>query len=363
MFKDRNIIKSVLGVFAMLLCVTVSAQQDPSYSHFSFFKQGYNPAAAGEVEKRMCFSLINHTQWRGYDDQTYISGTEGERGGGKVVENVAPATTAFAFGGQSPLDKREKHNVGLGVTFNNDKLGFIKTTSFRIQANYQINLMGGFAKLAIGPEMGMTQVGIDNPNYIAFDDFDPRIPAKGGSQSQFDLGFGVFYTQKQMGPLDNFSAGASISHIPQPIFDVNIQMQSGSSENLNFEVVRHLYFHSGFEYDLGSITLEPAFLIKYNTRPQFDMSVTALFMESFRAGIGYRQWGNADGIPILLGYQTALDKKGEKTLRVGYSYDLSISRVRQVSNGTHEIFARFCMPLEILTPPDPSERRKSVRWL
>ena len=89
-------------------------------------------------------------------------------------------------------------------------------------------------------------------------------------------------------------------------------------------------------------------------KPQIDLSATALFSNTFRGGIAFRQWGNSDALSILLGYQR--DK-----IKIGYAYDITLSNVQRVSNGTHEIFVRYCIPIKV--KPPTSFFKESVRFL
>ena len=94
---------------------------------------------------------------------------------------------------------------------------------------------------------------------------------------------------------------------------------------------------------MANMTLEPAILLKYGLfnkgyRPQIDLNMTALFAQTFRGGLAFRQWGTSDALSILLGYQ-----KGP--LQIGYSYDITLSNVQVVSNGTHEILVKYCIPI------------------
>ena len=110
---------------------------------------------------------------------------------------------------------------------------------------------------------------------------------------------------------------------------------------------------------IANFVLEPAILAKYGLlneayKPQVDVSATALFSNTFRGGIAFRQWGNSDALSILLGYQ-------QNRIKVGYSYDITLSDVQRVSNGTHEIFVRYCIPINVSEPGNFF--RESVRFL
>jgi hypothetical protein len=123
--------------------------------------------------------------------------------------------------------------------------------------------------------------------------------------------------------------------------------------------VPHYYTIIGSDFDMGNIILEPAILAKYGLlqgsyKPQVDLNVTALFANTFRGGIAYRQWGNSDAISVLLGYQ-------KDNIKIGYSYDITVSNIQKVSNGTHEIFVRYCIPISVAPPTKII--RESVRFL
>jgi hypothetical protein len=82
--------------------------------------------------------------------------------------------------------------------------------------------------------------------------------------------------------------------------------------------------------------------------------MTALFANTFRGGLAYRQWANSDAISVLLGYQ-------KDNIKIGYSYDITVSNIQKVSNGTHEIFVRYCIPISVAPPTKII--RESVRFL
>jgi hypothetical protein len=89
-------------------------------------------------------------------------------------------------------------------------------------------------------------------------------------------------------------------------------------------------------------------------KPQVDINVTTLFAKTFRGGLAFRQWGTSDALSVLLGYETG-------NIKFGYSYDITLSNVQKVSNGTHEIFVRYCIP--IIVKPSSILIRESVRFL
>ncbi|MFT5479584.1 MAG: type IX secretion system PorP/SprF family membrane protein, partial [Bacteroidia bacterium] len=245
-----------------------------------------------------------------------------------------------------------------GLSVFDDRLGFMKTTSYKIQGAYFIPIQGNFGRLSLGVDAGFTSFGYVNPQFRFRQAGDPRIPTSDASESKFDLGFGAFYTQKRLGPLENFYTGLSLSHLNGTNYHLLISPAGTPAQYSDLTLAQHVYFLTGGEFNLGgnpALVMEPAVLIKYNTKLQIDLSATVLYNQTLRGGLGYRQWGTADAISIMLGYV-------KDEIQVGYSYDITLSKVQSVSNGTHEIFLKYCFSLKV-PPPPPSLYLRGTREL
>ncbi len=351
----KILLKTLVGGAMVFGAVSACAQQDPYYSHFKFVKQAYNPATVGEKDDYICASLLGHNQWLGFDDQTWMDRTTGEPiQGGQITENVAPVTINFNIGGQILGGENRPTPLGaVGLSVFDDRLGYMKTTAFKGQFAYFVPIQGTFARLSIGAEVGFTQFGYVNPNFRFRDASDPRIPTGSISDSRFDAGIGVYYTQSRLGTFaKDFYVGASASHLNGSTY----VLQNGN-QNSEYQLAQHLYLNTGAKIPLsgGVNVLEPAVLVKYAGKPQFDLNLTVLNNQTIRGGVGYRQWGNTDAFVLLLGYVTG-------QMQFGYSYDITASRIQGVSNGTHEIFASYCFRLPTSQPPVKTYR-KSIREL
>ncbi|MBO6517032.1 MAG: type IX secretion system membrane protein PorP/SprF [Bacteroidia bacterium] len=352
----KFLLKYLVGGVLIMGAITAQAQQDPYYSHFKFVKQAYNPAAVGDKDDYICASALAHNQWIGFDDQTWMDRTTGEPiQGGQITENVAPVTFNFNIGGQILGGKdRPTPLGGIGVSVFDDRIGFMKTTAFKFQGAYFVPIQGKFGRLSVGFEAGFTQFGYVNPQFRFRDPNDPRIPTSSISDSKFDFGFGAYYTQKRLtASIRDFYVGASMSHINAATYTLS----NGIPPDQPYQLARHIFVNTGANIPLGSgvNVLEPAILVKYNSKPQIDLNLTILNNETIRGGIGYRQWGTIDAITVLLGYVTG-------QMQFGYSYDITTSQIQSVSNGTHEIFASYCFRLPTTQPPVKTYK-KSVREL
>ncbi|MEJ6661856.1 MAG: PorP/SprF family type IX secretion system membrane protein [Bacteroidia bacterium] len=351
--------KKILTLAAVLFAFYSYAQQDPYYTHFKDVLQAYNPAAAGHKYGEICLSGLTHHQWRDYDDATGARGSNGVEGA--TVENVAPVTynfnanSVFNISGKS-MDKF----IGAGLTIIDDKIGFTKSTAIRANLNYRQQFQGGFHEFSGGLGIGAKQWGWDKPNYKAKDLIDPNIPITGDNAMKLDLSFGAMYKRQSIGKkVKDFYVGFSMTNINQAKYDVQVTTLAGNNTTLSRTYVPHYYTIVGADVQAGSLVLEPALLIKYGLldkayKPQVDINVTTLFAKTFRGGLAFRQWGTSDALSVLLGYETG-------NIKFGYSYDITLSNVQKVSNGTHEIFVRYCIP--IIVKPSSILIRESVRFL
>lgn len=345
---------TMLGVLVIAASVS-QAQHDPYFTHFRFIQQAYNPAAAGVKENYICMTGLTHYQYRGYADQTFRVGTDGDLTA-NAPNNQAPETYNFNINTLLNVDKKGRHKVGVGLSFIDDQIGFMKTTSIKGAVNYRIPVQGKFGYFAVGVEAGTTSFGYDDPQFKPLDPNDPHIPKSGGSDSKFDIGIGVYYFRKTLfNFLDEFYLGASYNHLNAAKYNFEVTMQNGALGNVDMDFKRYLHVNAGGDYKLANPNwkLEPALLLKYNPKLQLDVSMTALYSNTIRFGLGYRT--AADALSVLVGYE-----RGQ--LQIGYSYDITLSKIRQVSDGTHEVFVKYCIPIRF-PDPEPKLFRLTPRFM
>jgi type IX secretion system PorP/SprF family membrane protein len=335
--------KKALTILALLASVHTYAQQDPYYTHFKDVIQAFNPADAGHKQGEICLSALTHHQWRDYNDETRIKGTDGTGSLQDVNRNVAPVTYNLNVATVFNIGKTGNQFLGAGLTIVDDKIGYTKSTAIKANLNYKMQLQGGFQEISGGIGIGAKQWGWVKPDFKALQALDPGIPALGGNKMLFDLSGGVMFKQQTLGNIKNFYAGLSVTNLTSAKYQIAVQSQAGTQNTIEINYVPHYYTIAGGDIEMANMTLEPAILLKYGLfkkgyRPQVDLNMTALFAQTFRGGLAFRQWGTSDALSILLGYQ-----KGP--LQIGYSYDITLSNVQAVSNGTHEILVKYCIPI------------------
>jgi type IX secretion system PorP/SprF family membrane protein len=307
------------------------AQQDPQYSQFMHNKLMYNPAFAGNGDK-FCATLLQRTQWVGFGGGNEMTGTTNP-----VPRGAAPTNLVGSF--SAPIGKR----FGLGLNLLRDELGFELSVVPSVSIAYKQPLKND-AQLAIGFNVGYMQKSLDGEKLKALEPGDPKIPSSNVNGNATDFGFGLYYTKPQLAIFDNFYAGLSASHLNQA--KLTYEWNGGSRQIQN---VMHYYFVAGAEYNLSStITLQPNILVKKDpAKIQTDFNCYAIWNQKLRGGL---TWRPMDAVSVLAGYQMG------NNLYVGYSYDLTTSRILNYSAGSHEFLIRYCFGIKytpVVRPPVP----------
>jgi type IX secretion system PorP/SprF family membrane protein len=151
---------------------------------------------------------------------------------------------------------------------------------------------------------------------------DPYIPQEAVRKIVLDLNFGIFYQIK-----DKFYFGISTTHINQP----EIKYPGVTASFLR----RHYYATTGYNLRLlnSPIELKPSVFAEFDgTKLQLSGNITGLYNKKFWLGVSYR---NQDAIFPMAGVVLV------NGLKVGYAYELSLSKMITVSKGTHEVFLEY----------------------
>jgi type IX secretion system PorP/SprF family membrane protein len=284
------------------------AQQDPQFTQFMHNKLIYNPGYAGTSDA-ICANVLYRQQWVNFPG--------------------APKTGLLSFDmpiGQLPL--------GIGLNVMNDQIGFDKTLFARLALSFKKPL--GPGNLGIGIDGGILQkqfngawVTPDGPT--AVDNTIPNYQAAGQSSANpnlnklsYDLGFGIYY-----GIANKMYVGISSTHLTAQ--DLRV------SDSVKFALARHYYLVGGYTFDLTpKHAIQPNVKVKSDAAStQLDVNLTYIYDRALSIGVSYRM---QDAIAPMIGYRFLKDK----SLRVGYSYDLTLSKIKGFSAGTHEISLGYC---------------------
>lgn len=320
-----------LAVAVAGLCSVVYAQQDPQFTQFMHVKQAYNSAQAG-TNGAMCFNGMFRQQWVSFPG--------------------APRTGLLTF--DMPV---EVLHGGIGVFIANDQLGNDNTTMARAAYSFHISGLGGngTGKLGIGLDAGILQKRISGnwtpPQTLN----DPSIPnnpvANGGtgapnlSKLSPDFGFSLYYTIP-----NKMYVGLSTTHIAGQ----DLKGAKAQNYNLSFDIARHYYAIAGytFSFDGGTHKVTPNIKVKSDGAATIlDVNATYMWNNMIWAGATYRV---QDAVAPMLGMMTKFG------LKIGYSYDLTLSKINGYSSGTHEIMLGYCFKS---AKPKPVSSHTNVRFL
>ncbi len=278
----------------------VKAQQDAMYTQYMFNTLAINPAYAGSRNVLSVTGLFR-SQWIGIDG--------------------APETQTLSFDTSIP-GKR----IGLGLQVFNDKIGITRTSGAYASYAYRIRMERG--TLALGLQAGFAK-------YVA--DFT-NVRLNSGSQTDIAFGYnlnellpnfgaGVYYNS------DRFYIGASVPHL------LNNKLNNPSSVVVTNGLVARQYLHlfitSGYVFNMGDdFKLKPSFLFKGSMGAPLQLDVNANFWIKDKISLG-AQYRTGDAIAALVELQIS------DQLRMGYSYDRTISNLQTYNSGSHEIMLRY----------------------
>ena len=287
----RNIL-----LFALILATcgtTVNAQQDPIYSQYMFNMLTINPAYAGNREV-LSATCLYRSQWRKIE-------------GG-------PNTQLFT----ADMELRNKR-VGLGVQLFNDNVEVINNTGFYGMYSYKVYFKKGI--LSLGLQAGLLKFKANYSQLALYDYNDPAFMAN-QNEFRFNFGAGALYNT------DRFYIGFSVPHLAGQ-GKVNA---AETNKNL-YEQSNHWFLTSGYVFDMSpDIDLKPSFLIRaVNGAPlHYDVSLNVWLLNLAAVGVSYR---SSEAVVGMLELQVL------PQLRIGYSYDLTLSELGQQS--TNEFMLRY----------------------
>jgi Type IX secretion system membrane protein PorP/SprF len=89
----------------------------------------------------------------------------------------------------------------------------------------------------------------------------------------------------------------------------------------------------------------------------FNINARYIWRDFLYGGLAFR---NADAISPVVGvkFVNGGNKRGTWTGWAGYSYDLTINQLSEISNGSNELAIKFCY-----IPIIPITKSKHPRWL
>jgi len=306
---------------------TIWSQQDKIITHFIFDKMSLNPGATG-IEEGICGTSIYRGQW----------------------DKVVGSPNSMVFNAEANINRY--FPGGVGLSFYHDQIGFIKQNN--VLLNYAYPIFTEYGVLQAGLGLGLYNFGL-NPDWVPpTNDFDVALPT-GFKANGLDMNFGFYWKG-----IENYYVGFSSTHLNAPRLSQSVSVGPLSFEQA-YQTKRHYYLMGGYTTDpIGPGTINGNVLLRtdgvktsmdFNARYLMSIETNIAPINTFDAygGLTFR---TNDAIAIMIG-------GSKNNFTVGYSYDITLSKLSTVSRGSHEIMVKYCYYLKPLIKT-PS---KSTRWL
>jgi len=306
-------------------------QQDPAFTKYFFNSLIFNPAVAGS-NNHLTANLIHRSQW---------FGVEG-----------APTTQSLSV--HTPL-KNER--IGLGLSLVNDKIGASGSFDFSTAYAYRFPV-GKKLKLSVGVQAGVSNWR-GNWSKLTLEDGTDEVFSENLNQWLPNFGAGIYLHSER------FFAGAGCPRI----LEYDLRNNDGSTP-FYAKNYRHYYSIVGAAFPLGSelVVFRPSLLLKStglfsslrkNATPQqvgspteLDVDAAFFFQQFFWVGAAYRtalELGDSsnDSADFWVAFSF------RNGLRLGAAYDLTLSKLNKVSNGSFEIMAGYEFDVKIKRVASP----------
>jgi type IX secretion system PorP/SprF family membrane protein len=310
-------------VFFMLFCINplVNGQADEQFSQNMFNPIVFNPGFAGSSGRINMVAMDRH-QWLGFKGaprQTVIGTDMGFR----------------AFG----------NPAGVGLVIMNEEKGYYNNLTIQGTIARQFILeegrLGMGVSVAIKNQVNDYSKAMTDPGGGSYHDpNDGSIPGREVNATPLDAGFGVWYTRSEL------YAGLSFLHLFQPKPNFN--------DEANVYIPRAFFLTAGYNHALweAPIVLKPSFFLKRSGNiSQLDVNMMLEYQERYWGGISYRI---QDAIILMGGVELG------SGVKIGYSYDITLSRLSKAGGGSHEIMVGYVFDLSF---EKREKRYRSVRFL
>jgi type IX secretion system PorP/SprF family membrane protein len=296
----KTLKKVTIALALFLGSLSISAQQDPMFTHYMYNTLSVNPAYAGSREA-LTVTALHRSQWVGFKG--------------------APLTQTITM--HAPLNNER---VGLGMSILNDKIGPTNNTTLVVDYAFIMRLTEG-SKLALGLSAGASLFQADLASVSLDEQDDPTYRNDINNRIAPNFGFGAYYSR------DRFYAGVSVPYLIENKYSSKQQL-SGST--LVGKEKRHYFFIAGAVVFLtDNLAFKPTTLVKFTEAApiQADFTASFIIMQKLLVGAMIR---TGDAVGLLVG----LDITDQ--LHMGYSFDWSYGlQTGRYNQGSHEIMLRY----------------------
>ena len=296
----------LLTLLGAVVPLTVGAQQFAQYSLYWLDPVQFNPGYAG-LDNSLSVTGSYRTQW---------TGLEGQPQSQRVSAHLPVYFLSSGFGVEAELDQLGARQLNrFGVTWNYQLVRRSSVWSLGVSARYmQMTLNGGELRTGSGD--------YSEPGFIVHN--DDLLPTGSEGAGGFSLTAGLYYQSERL------EGGLSVRNLNQATL---------SYPGLDYELGRqyHGYLRARFDV-LNAWQVSPMVLVMSDgTQHQLSVGGIAQYEENIFGGVAYRGYNNVtnDALVVMAGVNLT-DK-----ISVAYAYDLTLSELRSVQDGSHEISLKY----------------------
>ena len=310
--------RRILTILALLLTALseVSAQYDPSFSHYWAMETSFNPGAVGKQEKINIVGAYNMS----------LTGFEHN------------PRTMYASGDMPFVFLGATH--GVGALFVNDAIGLFSHRILGLQYALKKRLFGGV--LSVGVDGALLSESFDGSELDVVDSGDPALLSSEVTGSAFDLGAGLYYQHK------HWYVGVSAMHLLAPMIDLG--------ETSQLSVARSYYFTAGcnIRFKNPFLSLHPSVMGRSDAIGyRADVTARLKYTHEKRVmyvGVGYSP---TNSVTVMIGGNF-------HGISLGYSYEIYTNGI-SLGMGSHELCVGYQMDVNLTKKG--RNRHQSVRIL
>ncbi len=292
------------------------AQQPAQYSLYMLNPYNFNVAYAG-LDESLSVTGVFRKQWVALD-------------GSPITQDFNAHLPWYFLSG------------GLGLDVENDILGAERNTRVSFSYNYVRELRKS-AFFSVGMGGGILQKSLDGTKLRApegtyqsgtINHNDDLLPLTKVSGIAPTLNFGVYYKSKTI------EAGFSANNLIPASFTYET-----TNNTVNIDQVRSYFFIFAYDFEVGNrFAVKPSVFVKSDAiQTQAELSAVLKYNEKIFGGSSLRGYNNntIDAVVFLAGMHVT------DNITVAYSYDLSLSPLKVVNKGSHEIMINYNLRKEI----------------
>jgi len=321
-------------LFSLFFSNAAWSQAKPSYTQYVLNNYILNPAITG-IENYTDAKISYRNQWTGITGAPVTAYVTIHGPIGK--SDTRTTATSFDMKGINPRGKdywaqytAPPAHHGIGLTFLNDKAGYINRWS--IYGSYAYHQpVSAQTTLAAGINFGVSSTSIDQSK-IYFANLDPNDPAIGYASNELmqvkpEFGAGLWLYNA------HYFAGISVLNV------VPGKLKFVNNERYGVYYSPNYFITAGYRFNLDdNFNLLPSVMCQY-WQPQLwgtHLNLKLQYRDLIWAGASYRTSDLISGYSALLGFNIS------NTLNASYSYELSTtSRLKNYTGNTHEIMVGF----------------------